>query len=50
MDLARYGLGARSAHLKRHPDERRIATLVAAVRRPETKTIDDALELLDLLR
>jgi TnpA family transposase len=49
VDLARYGLGARSAQLKRHPDERRIATLVASVRRLETKTIDDALELLDLL-
>ncbi|MFF5211064.1 DUF4158 domain-containing protein [Streptosporangium sp. NPDC000396] len=49
VDLAKYGLGARSAQMKRHPSERRIATLVASVRRLETKTIDDALELLDLL-
>ncbi|HUR04817.1 MAG TPA: hypothetical protein VM347_19895 [Nonomuraea sp.] len=49
VEPARNGLGARSAQLKRHPAERRIATLVASVRRLETKTIDDAWGLLDLL-
>ncbi|SFK72820.1 hypothetical protein SAMN05216275_13366 [Streptosporangium canum] len=46
LDLAKYELGARSAQLKRHPQQRQIATLVASVRRLETKTIDDALDLL----
>jgi hypothetical protein len=48
-ELARYGLGARAAQLKRHSGERRIATLVATVQRVEARAIDDALELLDLL-
>jgi TnpA family transposase len=49
LELAKYGLTVRSAQLKRHPDARRRATLVATARRLEIKTIDDALELLDLL-
>jgi len=48
-ELARYGLSARAAQLKKHPAERRLATLLATVQRLQTKTVDDALELLDLL-
>jgi hypothetical protein len=48
-ELARYGMSARSAQLKKYPVSRRLATLVATVQRLETKTIDDSLELLDLL-
>jgi TnpA family transposase len=48
-ELARYGMSARAAQLKKHPAPRRLATLLATVQRLETKTIDDALELLDLL-
>jgi hypothetical protein len=42
-------MAARSGQLKKHPPERRYATLLAAVARLAAKTIDDALDLLDLL-
>ncbi|MEV1005499.1 Tn3 family transposase [Nonomuraea sp. NPDC050202] len=48
-ELARYGLTAHSSQLKKHPASRRLATLLATAQRLETKTIDDTLELLDLL-
>jgi len=48
-ELARYGMSATAFQLKKHPPSRRRATLVATVQRLRSKTIDDALELLDLL-
>ncbi len=47
--LARYGMGADVAQLKRHGDQRRMATLVATVAQLEATATDDALELLELL-
>ena len=48
-ELARYGMSATAFQLKKHPPSRQRATLVATVQRLRSKTIDDALELLDLL-
>lgn len=48
-ELARYGMGTDVAQLKRHGDERRMATLVATVAHLEASATDDALELLELL-
>jgi hypothetical protein len=48
-ELARYGLSGKAPALKRHPVERRLATMLAAVRHLEGKAVDDALELLDVL-
>ena len=48
-ELARYGMRADASALRRHPDGRRRATLLATVRHLEGKSIDDTLELLDLL-
>jgi hypothetical protein len=48
-ELARYGMAARAGQLKKHPPARRYATVVATVTRLRAKTIDDALDLLDLL-
>ena len=49
VDLARYGMSARSQALRRHGTERRLATLVATVAYLEARSVDDCLELLDLL-
>jgi hypothetical protein len=48
-ELARYGMRADASALRRHPGGRRPATLLATVRFLEGKSVDDALELLDLL-
>jgi len=48
-DLARYGMSADASLIRRHPDGRRMATLLATVRLLEAKSVDDTLELLDLL-
>jgi hypothetical protein len=40
---------ASASLIRRHPESRRIATLVATVRYLEAKSVDDALEMLDLL-
>ena len=48
-ELARYGLAGKTPALKRHQDERRLATLLASVHHLEHVATDDALELLDLL-
>jgi hypothetical protein len=48
-ELARYGMGADVAQLKRHGDQRRMTTLVATVAQLEATATDDALELLELL-
>ncbi len=44
-ELARYGMIADAWLIRRHPDDRRLAT----ARYLEAKSVDDALELLDLL-
>jgi TnpA family transposase len=49
VDLARHGMAARAQALRRLGDERRLATLVATVAYLEGRTVDDCLELLDLL-
>jgi len=49
VELARYGMGAKSALLHRHSAPRRLATLVATVAYLESRATDDALELLDVL-
>jgi hypothetical protein len=49
-ELARYGMAARAGQLKRHPPARRYAILLATEARLVARTIDDALDLLDLLR
>ena len=49
MDLARYGLGATAPRLRRHPPARRTATLVATVAHLQAASIDDCLELFDVL-
>ena len=48
-ELARYGMSAGATLIRRHPDGRRLVTLLATVRHLEAKSVDDALELLDLL-
>ena len=48
-ELARYGMSAGATLIRRHPDGRRLATLLATVRHLEAKSADDTLELLDLL-
>ncbi|WP_326830039.1 DUF4158 domain-containing protein [Streptosporangium sp. NBC_01810] len=48
-ELAKYGMRADASALRRHPDGRRLATLLATVRFLEGKSVDDTLELLDLL-
>ncbi len=47
--LARYGMAAKAPALRRHPDPRRLATLVATVWSLGAKAVDDALELFDVL-
>ena len=48
-ELARYGMSADASLIRRHPDGRRLATLLATVRHLEAKSVDDTLEMLDLL-
>ena len=48
-DRARYGMTASATQIRRHPPPRRLATLLLTVVHLESKAIDDALELLDLL-
>jgi hypothetical protein len=42
-------MSADASLIRRHPDSRRLATLLATVRHLEAKSVDDTLELLDLL-
>ncbi|MBV9139689.1 MAG: DUF4158 domain-containing protein [Pseudonocardiales bacterium] len=48
-ELAKYGMSADASQIRRHPDGRRLATLLATVRHLEAKSVDDTLELLDLV-
>ena len=47
--LARYATRSRAAHIKQMQDNRRTATLLSFAKNFELTTIDDALDLLDLL-
>jgi TnpA family transposase len=47
--LARYGIKAKSQRLRRLAEPRRTATLVAAVWSLESRAVDDALDLFDVL-
>jgi TnpA family transposase len=49
VDVARYGMAAKAPALRRHPAPRRLATLVATVVHLSASSIDDCLELFDLL-
>ncbi|MEO3859863.1 DUF4158 domain-containing protein [Acrocarpospora sp. B8E8] len=48
-ELAKYGMSADASQLRRHGAGRRLATLLATVRFLEAKSVDDTLELLELL-
>lgn len=47
--LARYGLASKAPTLRDLEDDRKAATLLATVRHLETSSVDDALDVLDLL-
>jgi len=49
VDVARYGMAAKAPALRRHPTARRLATLVATVVHLSAGSIDDCLELFDVL-
>lgn len=49
VDLARYGMTATATTLRRHGPSRQLATLLATVIYLEGKSVDDCLDLLDLL-
>ena len=49
VDLARYGMAAKAPRLRRHPPARRVATLLATAVHLQAGSIDDCLELFDLL-
>jgi hypothetical protein len=49
VELARYGPQAKAPRLRRHPPARLVATLVATVCHLQASSIDDCLELFDLL-
>ena len=49
VELARWGMAGKAQSLRRHPENRRIATLVATVRHLEGRSIDDAIEVFDVL-
>jgi TnpA family transposase len=48
-ELARYGLAGKAPALTRHPAQRRVATILAALHHLAGRAVDDALELLDVL-
>ena len=49
VELARWGMAAKAPALRRHPQNRRLATLLATAACLEAKATDDALELFDVL-
>lgn len=48
-ELSRYGMEGKATLLRRHADSRRLATLLATVVYLQTRAVDDALDLLDVL-
>ncbi len=49
LELARYGLSGKATLLRRHPRDRRLATLLAAVSSLHVRATDNALDLFDVL-
>jgi hypothetical protein len=49
VELARYGMAGKANLLRRHPRNRKLATLLATVVHLQARATDDALELLDFL-
>jgi hypothetical protein len=49
VQLGRYGMAAKAPALRRHPRGRRTATALATVRALESRAVDDAPELFDVL-
>ena len=49
IELARYGLSGKTTLIRRHPRDRRLATLLAAVSSLHMRAVDDALDLFDVL-
>ncbi len=49
VELARWGMAGKAQSLRRHPENRRIATLLATARHLEGRSIDDAIEVFDVL-
>lgn len=49
IELARYGMAGKATLLRRHPRNRKLATLLATVVHLQARAIDDALELFDFL-
>ena len=49
IELARYGLSGKTTLIRRHPRDRRLATLLAAVSSLHVRAVDDALDLFDVL-
>lgn len=48
-ELSWYGMDGKATLLRRHPSSRRLATLLATVVYLSSRTVDDALDLLDVL-
>jgi hypothetical protein len=48
-ELAKYGMSADASLIRRHPDGRRLAALLATFQQLESKSVVNTLELLDLL-
>ena len=49
VELARWGMAGKAQSLRRHPENRPIATLLATARHLEGRSIDDAIEVFDVL-
>ena len=49
VELARWGMAGKAQSLRRHPLNRRVATLLATARHLEGRGIDDAIEVFDVL-
>ncbi len=49
LELARYGLSGKTTLIRRHPRDRRLATLLATVSSLHVRAVDDALDLFDVL-
>jgi hypothetical protein len=49
VELARYGMAGKATLLRRHPRNRKLATLLATIVHLQARATDDALELLDFL-
>ncbi|MDH5675277.1 MAG: Tn3 family transposase [Myxococcales bacterium] len=48
-ELARYGFASKASHLRRHPPDRRHATMLATTIRLYDRSVDDALDVFDAM-